>query len=56
MIDDAYLEIADCRGKVNLHIAGSETKADFINKMKLLRSELDSFINHLETDHAENHS
>ena len=43
-----YLEIADCRNKIKLHQSYSETDEEFINKLKKLRNEIDSFINHLE--------
>jgi hypothetical protein len=49
MTDDAFIEIADCRHKINLHITPDETKEDFINKIKLLRNEIEEFINHLKT-------
>ncbi len=45
-----FIEISDCRGKVTLHPAKSETLASFVAKMLLLRSEIDSFIKVLEAD------
>ena len=42
-----FIEISDCRSKVRLHITSDDTRKEFIKKMKLLRSEIDSFINHL---------
>lgn len=45
-----YLEIADCRNKIKLHQSYSETNEQFINKLKTLRTEIDSFINHLENN------
>jgi hypothetical protein len=43
-----FLEIADCRNKVRLHQTSDDTKLEFIDKMKLLKKELDSFIKYLE--------
>lgn len=44
----SFLELADCHGKVRLHRASYDTRADFVNKMKVLRSVLDDFILYLE--------
>ncbi len=43
-----YLEISDCRGKVRLHQTSDDTPEQFLNKMKLLKEEIDKFIIHLE--------
>lgn len=43
-----FLEIADCKCKVRLHQTSDDTKADFIKKMKILKREVELFINHLE--------
>jgi hypothetical protein len=45
-----FLEIADCRNKVRLHKTSDDNDEHFIQKMKLLRYEIDLFINHLEKD------
>ena len=51
-VSDRFLEIADCRNKIRLHQTSDDTKGDFIYKLKLLKNEIDLFINHLEkTDH-----
>ncbi len=42
-----YLEIADCRTKVRLHKTSDDTDEDFLNKMKLLKSEIEQFVEHL---------
>lgn len=47
-VNDRFLEIADCQNKIRLHQTSDDTKEDFIRKMKLLRSEIELFINHLE--------
>lgn len=46
--DSTFLEIADCKRKVSLHLGSEDTPEQFIEKMKLLRSEIDLFIHHLE--------
>lgn len=43
-----FLEIADCRNKVRLHLTSDDTKELFIEKMKQLNYEINLFINHLE--------
>lgn len=43
-----FLEVADCNCKIRLHRAGYDTTGDFIKKMKLLRNELNKFIDHLK--------
>lgn len=48
--DQRFLEIGDCRSKIKLHQTSDDTLAEFITKMKLLRSEIDQFITHLEKD------
>lgn len=45
-----FLQVADCWSKVKLHKACYDTRKDFIDKMKKLRSVLDEFINHLEKE------
>ncbi len=47
-LDSRFLEIADCKNKIRLHQTTDETKEDFIAKMKLLKSEIEQFINYLE--------
>lgn len=46
--DSTFIEIADCRNKIRLHLTTDDTKEDFIKKMKLLRNEIELFIKHLE--------
>lgn len=43
-----FLEIADCRNKVRLHKTSDDNDEDFLNKMKLLKSEIEQFIEYLE--------
>ncbi|PKQ69375.1 hypothetical protein BZG01_00105 [Labilibaculum manganireducens] len=43
-----FLELADCRNKVRLHLTSDDTKELFIEKMKQLNYEINLFINHLE--------
>ena len=42
-----FLEISDCRNKVRI-IKNTESRSDFIEKIKLLKSEIELFIKHLE--------
>lgn len=44
------LKISDCHQIICLHNGSYDTKEDFVKKMKLLRDEIDLFINHLESD------
>ena len=50
LVDSTFLEVSDCRHKIRLHLTSDDDKQDFIDKMKLLRNEIDEFINHLEKD------
>lgn len=43
-----FLEIADCSRKVQLHQTSDDTREEFITKLKLLKDEIELFINHLE--------
>lgn len=45
---DVFLSVGDCHSRIKLHKTDDDTIEDFINKMKLLRNEIDEFINHLE--------
>lgn len=49
-LDDRFLEITDCRNKIRLHQTSDDTKDDFINKMKLLKNEIENFIIYLENN------
>ena len=48
-----FLELSDCYGKARLHKASYDSTEDFIEKMKLLRNEIDSFIDYLEKEDME---
>jgi hypothetical protein len=48
-----FLAISDCRYTIKL-IKNTETIEDFIEKMKLIKSEIEQFINHLETKNMDN--
>lgn len=43
-----FFELSDCSSKVRLHNSQIDNKKEFIKKMKLLRNELNSFIDFLE--------
>lgn len=42
-----FFEISDCQNKVRLHITSDDTRQEYIEKLELLRDELEFFINHL---------
>ncbi len=46
------LKISDCHHTVKLHKAQYDTIEDFIGKMKKLRTVVDEFIVHLETEYT----
>ena len=48
LLDEAFLEISDCKNKVRLHLTTDDSIEDFINKIKLLKKEIELFINHIE--------
>lgn len=43
-----FMDIADCNGKVRLHLTQKETKKDFIKKVRKLRNALDEYLEFLE--------
>ena len=45
---NTFLEIADCKHKITLHVTSDDTQEDFIEKLRLLNSDIELFINHLE--------
>jgi hypothetical protein len=47
-IYSAFLSISDCNVSARLHKADEDTLQDFIDKMKVLKNEVELFINHLE--------
>lgn len=44
-----FFEVADCSMKVRLHNSGLDTHKDFLVKMKKMRSELNKYIEFLES-------
>lgn len=46
---DSFIEISDCHGKVRLHKSSDDSVAEFIQKLSVMRNEIDCFINHLRT-------
>jgi hypothetical protein len=48
-IRSTFLSISDCNNSIRLHPMDGDTIEDFVNKMKLLKNEIDAFINYLET-------
>lgn len=47
-----FLRISDCHSSIRLHKSEYDTERDFINKMKKLRTVIDEFINHLESEYS----
>lgn len=47
-LESRFVEISDCRHKIGLHETTDDSKEDFINKIVLLRDELDLYIEHLK--------
>lgn len=45
-----FLEVTDCHGSIRLHKCKDYSIEDFVEKMKLLRNEIDKFIEHLENE------
>ena len=42
-----FLEIADCDNKIRLHITSDDTVQDFIDKLTLLKTNIEEFIDYL---------
>lgn len=47
-IRSVFLSVSDCSVSARLHKTDDDTIDDFIDKMKLLKNEIELFINHLE--------
>lgn len=45
-----FVEISDCHVRARLHKAEYDSKEDFIQKLKLMRRNIDLFIKHLERE------
>jgi hypothetical protein len=45
----SFLELADCRGKIRLHMADYDTKIEYAEKMELLAKTVQKFADHLRT-------
>lgn len=45
-----FLEVTDCHGSIRLHKSKEDSVEDFVEKMKLLRTEIDKFIEQLENE------
>ena len=43
-----FVELSDCHVKSRIHFDDNLTMVDFVEKLKLIRAELDLFIDHLE--------
>lgn len=49
-IRNTFLSVSDCYSTIRLHPTDDENIDDFIDKMKLLRDDIDSFISYLENN------
>jgi hypothetical protein len=45
---DTFLKIYDCKNSITIHKKDSESMEYYTNKLKLLKTEIELFINHLE--------
>lgn len=45
---NVFVSVSDCHVSARLHKCYDEPVESFIDKLKLLRTEIDNFINHLE--------
>ena len=45
-----FIEVKDCNGSVRLHKCKFDEIPDFVDKLKLMRTEIDKFIEHLENE------
>jgi len=45
---DTFIKISDCKYSIKLHKKDEDSISDFITKMKLLKTEIELFINYLE--------
>lgn len=44
----SFMEIASCHSKARLHMYKDSDTKEFIDKLKMVRNEIDNFINYLE--------
>lgn len=47
-LENTFLSVSDCYQTIRLHPTENDSKEDFINKMTVLRDEIDKFITHLK--------
>ena len=48
--DITYITISDCYSKIKIHPIVGESKENFINKVELIKYELDKFLTYLKTN------
>lgn len=48
--ESIFISVSDCHVSARLHKSESDSKEDFIDKLKLLKNEIDCFIKHLENN------
>lgn len=47
---DTFVKISDCRNSIRLQKKDTEPMEEFITKLKLLKTEIEQFINHLSDE------
>lgn len=47
-----FLSVSDCNNSIKLHKIDDDSVEDFINKMKLLREDIELFIDYLEEENG----
>ena len=47
-IRDLFLQVSDCNNSIRLHKIDDDSMDNFIDKIKLLRDEIDKFVTYLE--------
>ena len=45
-----FIEIASCHAKVRIHTDLNQTEKEFIEKLEMMRDEIDNFITHLKKE------
>ena len=49
-IRNTFLSISDCNNIIRLHRIDDDTMEDFIDKMELLKNEVQNFVNYLKSE------
>lgn len=54
MVNNSFVQISDCDRSIRLHKIEGETDNDFIEKLEVLKNEVEHFINHLNGETENN--